>query len=69
VESLALKPELDSLTAAQAARDMMKGIELLASGEGVREIYFIGTDETVLELAGKHGFEVLPWKLLRLKLP
>lgn len=68
LESLAIKPGASSLEAAQAMRDLVKGAELTASADKVREIYFIGTDKTVVESAQKSGFEVLPWPVLRMKL-
>lgn len=68
LESLALREGLDDLTAAQAMRDLVKGAEIVASSDGIREICFLGTDEAMVKIAKHQGFEELPWRLLRLKL-
>lgn len=67
LESLAVKTG-DDLLAAQAMRDLVKGAELSASSDGIREIYFVGTSQSVIDIAKKNGFEELPWPVLRLKL-
>jgi N-acetylglutamate synthase-like GNAT family acetyltransferase len=68
LESLAIRPDTDRLTSAQATRDLVKGAELLASSEGIKEIMFLATDKTVAEMAKRQGFQELPWPVLRLKL-
>lgn len=69
LESVGKNPDADRLTMAQALRDLVKGKELIASQLGVREIYFIGTDSFVADMAsGQDGFEVLKWPVLRMKL-
>lgn len=68
VESLAPNPKASPLELAQALRDLVKGQELLASSFGLRELYFIGSDPRVLEIAVAHGFERIGFPVVRLKL-
>lgn len=69
IESVAMNPNaINSLAKAEALNDLMKAMFLLASGVGIKEVYFLNTDEKIAKLAKKRGFEELPFKLLRLKL-
>lgn len=68
LESLAVRPGVSILDAAQAFRDLVKGMELLASTIGIREMYFICKDENVLKVAEGHGFERIEFPVVRLKL-
>lgn len=68
LESFAPAPDASELNLAEACRDLVKGTELLASMDKIREIYMVSTDEKILHLAEKHGFERLPYPLVRLKL-
>ena len=68
LESLAVNPNAGDLEKAQALRDLTKAAELLASSEGIREIWFLDGAGGVGEMARSHGFEELPYKVFRLKL-
>lgn len=68
LESLAVRPGLRPLEAAAAFRDLVKAAEITASAEGIKELYFPCSDEDVIKVAERHGFEVLPWKVLRMRL-
>ena len=68
LESLAVNPAASLIDTAQAFRDLVKGSELLASSDGIREIYFICKDEDVLKVAESHGFERIQYPVVRLKL-
>lgn len=68
LETLAVDPGTDLLQAAQAARDLVKGAEVVASSNNMKEIYFLCTNDDVTTMATNHGFEVLEWKVARLKL-
>lgn len=68
LESLAVNPESPLLDRAQAFRDLVKNSELLASSDGIREIYMLCADENVLNVAEGHGFERVPYPLVRMKL-
>jgi hypothetical protein len=68
LESVGVNPEATELEKAQAIRYALNGQMLVASSFNLKEIYFIGTDEHVISLAESHGFERLPWPVLRLKL-
>jgi N-acetylglutamate synthase-like GNAT family acetyltransferase len=68
LESVAVNPEATTLEKAEALKDLVKAQELLASSFGLKEIYFLASDRTVLEIASKRGFEVLDMPVLRLKL-
>jgi hypothetical protein len=68
LESTALKPGIDIGTAAQALRDFTKAAELIASGQDIRELYFLCRDEALISMAENHGYEEMPFKVLRMKL-
>ncbi len=68
LESLAVNPASPLLDRAQAFRDLVKGSELLASSDGIRELYMLCEDENVLNVAEGHGFERVPYPLVRMKL-
>ena len=68
LESMALSPNSDEIVGAQAMRDLFKGAELCASSDGIREIYFLATDETMVKVAEKHNLEKLKWPVYRMRL-
>lgn len=68
LESLAVKPGASGMDSAQAFRDLVKAMELLASSFGIRELYFVCKDQDVVRVAEGHGFERLEFPVVRLKL-
>lgn len=68
LESLASNPESSELDKAKALKDLVKATGLLASTEGIKEIYFLDGGGGVAELATKHGFEEVNMKVYRMKL-
>lgn len=68
LESTALKPGLEISVAAQALRDFTKAAELMASSQNIRELYFLCRDEALTAMATNHGYEVMNFKVLRMKL-
>lgn len=68
LESLAVNPEAPLLERAQAFRDLVKNSQLLASDGGIKELYMLCEDENVLKVAEGHGFERVPYPLVRMKL-
>ena len=68
LESAIPNPEASDLDRAQALRDIVKAYEVIASGTGIKEIYFLCTDDKVYKIAAKHGFEEVPWPVLRMRL-
>ena len=69
LESAAHRPGATTGQKAQSFRDFTKAAELLASGEGIREIYFLDGGGGLGEMATHHGYELLPFKVYRMKLP
>lgn len=69
LEATAINPEISELESAQALRDLVKAAQLLASQAGVKEIYFLGTDDRLNAMAEKHNFEKkdLPVFMMKLK--
>lgn len=66
LETYAPKP--DNPPNVQAIRDLTKAATLIASGHGIREIYFLGGDNGMGELAMRQvGFEKLGIPVYRLK--
>lgn len=68
LESVAANPEASLRDRVQAVRDFTKGVELLASAEGIKEIYFLDGGGGLGEMATHHGYELLPFKVYRMKL-
>ena len=68
LESLAVNPKASGLEKAQAVTDLTKAAELLASSEGIRELWFLDGAGGLGAVAEKHGFELLPYKVYRMKL-
>jgi len=68
LESTARVPGISDADSAQALRDFTKAAELMASAQGIREIYFLCKDDRLAAMARGHGYEELPWKTLRMKL-
>jgi hypothetical protein len=67
LESVALRPNLERLTSAQALRDLTKAAGLIAHAQGMREVYMLEGAGGLAELAERNGFEGT-WKAYRLKL-
>lgn len=53
---------------AQAVRDLTKAAELVASSHGIKEMYFLDGKGGIGELAKRHGFEELKYRVLRMRL-
>lgn len=68
LESLAVSPDSSLMERAKSFRDLVKGAELLASSDNIREMYMVCEDENVLKVAEGHGFERIPWPILRMRL-
>lgn len=68
LESLAVKPGALPIETGQAFRDLVKGMEVVASQRQIREIYLPCADERVLSVAEGHGFTRLPYPIARMKL-
>jgi hypothetical protein len=68
MESLAPRPGLSAREEAMALREITKTVAYKAKECRIEEIVFACKDERVIDFAQAHGFEVLPWKVLRLKL-
>jgi|SRR5579883_3075021 len=68
LESTARAPGISEGDSAQALRDFTKAAELMASSQGIREIYFLCKDERLVAMAKSHGYDELPWKTMRMKL-
>jgi hypothetical protein len=60
MESIAVNPKASNMNKAQALRDVTKACELIADGQGMREIYFVGGHGGVGEMADSkkgHSFK------------
>lgn len=68
LESYAPRPGMPLAVSAQALRDFTKAAELIASSEGIREIYFLDGAAGVSELALANGYEEVPFKVYRMRL-
>lgn len=67
MESLAPKPGIAPIDEAVALREITKTVAFMASQQGIREQYFLCKDERVVKFGSAHGYEVLPFKVLRMK--
>lgn len=57
LESTAVALDATEDETIQALRDLVKGATLMASGQQIKEMYFIVTDEKLAKVARNHGFE------------
>lgn len=64
-ESIGVNPEATPLQAATGIMECVKAGVVLAQNANVREVYFLGSDETTSEGAKRLGFEELPYKVYR----
>jgi hypothetical protein len=68
LESLAMDPNASDLMKSKAMSDLCKGAGLAASADGIREIYFMATDESMVKVAEKRRFERIKWPVFRVRL-
>jgi xanthine dehydrogenase iron-sulfur cluster and FAD-binding subunit A len=68
LEAMAPNPEATEMEKAKALYLSIYAIFEQVRKQGVREIYFIGTDPQVVKLAERVGFEEVPWPVYRKKL-
>jgi hypothetical protein len=68
MESLAPKPGLTPIEEGLALREITKAVALLGSQASIRESYFLCKDERVVKFGAAHGYELLPWKTMRMRL-
>ena len=68
METIARNPQASSLDVAQSLRDLTKGAQLVADAQGIKEVYFLGGDGLVGEMAVAHGFSKLDMDVFRMKL-
>jgi hypothetical protein len=68
LESVVSDPEASPERRALAIRELTKAAAYVARSKGVNELVFLPTDPELEKLAKKHGFEELPYKVMRLKL-
>jgi hypothetical protein len=66
-EALAPKPGISPKDEARALRALNDALKELAHRLGYKEIWFGCKDERVIRFAQKHGFEVLNFPVLRMK--
>lgn len=65
VESLAHKPEISPKQNAVALRKAQDELEAIARGYGMAEVWWMCADESLIRFAARHGYEVVPTKVLR----
>ena len=68
LESVIVNPNVDRFYQNQALYYLVSRILEDAAKQGIREAYFLGTDEEISKLAEKVGFKELPWKVFRIRL-
>ena len=68
LESLAMRPGATNMQTASALRELTQNAVTQAAGNGVGEIYFLGSSEATNDFAKAHIFEELPYKVFRVKL-
>ena len=68
LESLAMRPGATKRQAANAMREFTQNAVTQAYGNGVGEIYFLGSDADTESFATNQLFEALPYKVYRARL-
>lgn len=64
-ESIGVNPEATPLQVATGIMECVKAGVVLAQNANLKEVYFLGSDETTEEGAKRMGFESLPYKVFR----
>ena len=67
VESLAHKPDITPRENAVALRRAQDAIDALAKQHGVSEVWWQCSDESLIEFAQRHGYEVIKTAVLKKK--
>lgn len=67
VESLAHRPDIKPRENAYALRKAQDVLEQMARSYGISEILWMCKDESLIQFAGRHGYEVLTCHVLRKK--
>jgi hypothetical protein len=68
LESLAVRPGATDGEKAAALRALLQDVITVAMQEGVGEIWYQASEETLPEFAKKAGFKEVPYKIYRLKI-
>jgi hypothetical protein len=68
LESIGPNPAVNPIQIAAAIVEMVQGACLMAYANGMREAYFLSSDDLTAEGAKKMGFEELPYKVYRKRL-
>jgi hypothetical protein len=67
LETIAKNPDASELEAATAFKEFIQFLVSQASIQNVSEIYFLGTDDSVNNIAESSIFELLPYKVYKVK--
>ena len=68
LDSLAINPEADKGDVGMALKELTQNAVTQAHAQGAGEIYFLCKDESTMEIAKRHAYEEMPWRLFRIKL-
>jgi len=68
LETIAKNPEASDAETAVAFKEFIQFLVSQGTIQGVSEIYFLGTDESVNNIAESSVFELLPYKVYKMKL-
>jgi hypothetical protein len=68
LESIGLNPEATTIQITQSVMEMVRGAALLAHSAGMRELYFLASDDNTGKAAEQMGFVPLPYKIYRRRL-
>lgn len=67
LETAAINPSATDAEVAAAFKALIQSLVTLSHSNNVSEIYFLDTDTGTSEFAGNHIFELLPYKVYRVK--
>ena len=68
LESIGPNPDATPLEVSSALFEMVQGAALMAHANGMREMYFLSSDEVTSRGAEKMGFVELPYRVYRKRL-
>jgi len=68
LESIGPNPDASPLQVASGVMEMCKGAALMAYANGMRELYFLASDDVTAAGAEKLGFEEMKFKVYRKRL-
>jgi hypothetical protein len=67
IDALAINPHADAFDVGVALKEITQAVVTQAYIENRGEIYFLCKEDSTIEIAKRHAYEEMPWRLFRIK--